>query len=120
MKRSATMIAALLAMGVMTFGCATFHHGPASGHVLEFRQQLESSSPVKEYGCTIKDLRFTNDYRKALVVFAPPDGTSRPEWEFVLFLDEFGRYVGAASQALDLTGGANFAQIRLTVVVPKK
>jgi hypothetical protein len=54
----------------------------------------------------IKDLRVSPDHKKALVVFTHPaanveksDNTlRRPDWEFVLTSDEFGRYRGSNVQ----------------------
>ena len=89
--------------------------GPAYGHEHEFRQQLADSVPMKEYGYTIKDLRFSKDYQKALVVFAHADSKARPRWEFTLTSDTFGRYCGMNMQPFYTPGTANTPGIYITV-----
>jgi hypothetical protein len=89
--------------------------GPAYGHEREFRQQLADSVPMKEYGYTIKDLRFSKDYQKALVVFVHADSKARPGWEFMLTSDTFGRYRGMNMQPFYTPGTANTPGIYITV-----
>src|SRR3954447_16149414 len=54
----------LIAAISMLAGCASPQRGIAYGHEQEFRRQLAQSIPMKEYGYTIKELRFTPDYKK--------------------------------------------------------
>ena len=49
-------------------GSASPQLGAAYDREPELRRQLAESVPMKDYGYTIKDLRFTPDYRKALVI----------------------------------------------------
>jgi Domain of unknown function (DUF4177) len=101
--------------------------GAAYGREEELRRQLAESVPMKDYGYTIKDLRFAPDYRKALVIFTHPDHQKgldsdqrRPDWEFVLTADDFGRYHGTAMQPFYTPGTANTPPIHLTVTfLPK-
>jgi hypothetical protein len=101
--------------------------GPAYGHEQEFRQQLAESVPMKEYGYTIKDLMFSDDYRKALVVFTHTNNQEgldnshqRPDWEFSLESNGFRRYSGMAMQPFYTPGTANTPPVYVTVVVPGK
>src|SRR5881394_2259213 len=118
-----TTTALLLIACALFIGCTTTaRKGPAFGHEQEFRQQLAESIPVKEYGYTIKDLRFSEDYRKALVVFTHRDNKPgldhahrRPDWEFTLVLDDFGRYRGMSMQPFYTPGTANTPGVDITV-----
>lgn len=92
--------------------------GPAYGREQELRQQLAQSIPMKEYGYTIRELRFSPDYKKALVMFTHADTRARPDWEFVLMADDFGRYRGTSGQPFYTPGTANTPPIYLTVVLP--
>jgi hypothetical protein len=83
---------AILAAITLLVGCATPHRGPACGHEQEFRQQLADSVPVKGWGYKIQDLRFSEDYHKALVTFAVPGKAVGRE--AVLKEDDFRRYSG--------------------------
>jgi hypothetical protein len=103
--------------------------GPAYGHEQEFRWQLAESIPVREYGYTIKELMFTDDYRKALVVFTHTNDQARlsqdnrqrrPDWEFTLDSNGFRRYRGFAMQPFYTPGSANTPPIYVTVVLPDK
>ena len=71
----------------------TLNRGPAYGHTQEFRQQLADSVPVKGWGYKIQDVRFSEDYHKALVIFAVPGKT--PVQDAVLEDDGFRRYKGS-------------------------
>lgn len=111
----------------MLIGCASSPKGLAYGHEQEFRRQLAESIPVKDYGYTIKDLRFSPDYKKALVVFTHPDhkegldnSRRRPDLEFVLSADEFGRYRGMTIQPFYTPGTANTPPVNITVTLPQK
>jgi serine/threonine protein kinase len=106
---------------------ATF--GPAYGHEQEFLRQLAESIPVREYGYTIKELMFTDDYRKALVVFTHTNDQARlsqdnrqrrPDREFTLDSNGFRRYRGFAMQPFYTPGSANTPPIYITVVLPDK
>jgi hypothetical protein len=122
------ILTALLITGCTAFvGCATARKGPAYGHEQEFRRQLAESTPVREYGYTVKDLRFSEDYRKALVVLTHTNNQPgldnsqrRPDWEFTLILDEFGRYRGGAGQPFYTPGTANTPVIYITVTMRNK
>ncbi len=74
-------------------GCATRQKGPAYGAEQEFRRQLETNRVVTYYGYKVQEVRFSGDYEKALVVFAPK---SHPEMrpEVVLEHNGFGKYEG--------------------------
>jgi hypothetical protein len=121
-------LAFLLGAGLTIFiGCASPQRGPAYKHEPELRQQLAESAPMKDYGYTIKDLRFSPDYKKALVVFTHPDHRQdldyshrRPDWEFVLTADEFGRYRGTSMQPFYTPGTASTPSISITATFPPK
>jgi hypothetical protein len=106
--------------------CASPQRGMAYGREQEIRRQLGESRPVRDYGYIIKDMRFSTDYKKALVVFThpepkteTPDNTSRrPDWEFVLTMDEFGRYRGSNVQPFYTPGTANTPSVSITVTFP--
>jgi hypothetical protein len=115
-----TTAALLLIVLTMLAGCASPQRGAAYGHEQELRRQLAESTPMREYGYTIKELRFTPDYKKALVVFSHTDAKTRPEWEFVLTADDFGRYRGMSGQPFYTPGTANTPPIYLTVTLPPK
>ena len=122
-------IVATLLVTVLTMlaGCASPQRGTAYARERELRRQLAESIPMKDYGYTIKELRFTPDYKKALVVFTHPNNQEgldnsrrRPDWEFVLTADEFRRYRGSAMQPFYTPGTANTPPIYLTVTFPPK
>jgi len=69
-------------------------------------------------GYTISELRFTPDYKKALVELIHADTNRRPGWKFVLFADDFGGYHGEAQQPFYTPGTANRPPIHLTVTLP--
>ena len=124
-----TPIVATLLVTVLTMlaGCASPPRGAAYGREQELRRQLAESIPMKEYGYTIKELRFSPDYKKALVVFTHPDhqdalemSRRRPDWEFVLTADEFGRYRGMSGQPFYTPGTANTPPVYVTVAFPPK
>lgn len=118
----------LLGVALMMFvGCASPQRGTAYGHEQELRQQLAESAPMKDHGYTIKDLRITPDYKKALVVFTHPDhrqdldnSRRRPDWEFVLTVDEFGRYRGQSMQPFYSHGTAITPPVYVTVTFPQE
>ena len=94
-----TMTAAMLLAAIMILtGCASPQRGDAYGHEQEFRRQLAESVPVREHGYDIKDLRFSPDYKKALILFTHTDTKARPDSEVVLTADDFGRYTGELTQ----------------------
>ena len=86
---------AIVALSVITLltGCATAKRGPAYRHELQFREQLASITLVKALGYRIEDIRFSQDYQKALVMFADPAQTNTSR-EVVLEHDGFRRYRG--------------------------
>ena len=83
----------MLAAMTLIVGCATQPRGPAYRHEREFRQQVAESLPVKDWGYTIQEVKFSADYHKVLVVFAVPGKTNLTE--VVLEDDGFGRYDGS-------------------------
>ena len=94
-----TMTAAMLLATIMILtGCTSPQRGDAYGHEQEFRRQLAESVPVREHGYEIKDLRFSPDYKKALVLFTHTDTKARPDSEVILQADDFGRYTGGFRQ----------------------
>ena len=107
-------------------GWVNTHQGPAHRHQTEFREELAQSIPVREFGYRIKDLRFSEDYQKALVVFAHPSNMAsvpqnqrRPDWEFILEHDSFARYVGMSTQPFYTPGTASTPPVRITVTLPQ-
>ena len=117
----------LVAMLTILAGCASPQRGAAYGREQELRKQLAESIPMKDYGYTIKELRFSPDYKKALVVFSHPgnqaelDNTRRrPDWEFVLTADEFGRYRGMTMQPFYTPGTASTPPVYVTATFPPK
>ncbi len=93
MKTKSTV--GILAILTVIGGCATHPKGPAYGNEREFRQQIEASVPVKDWGYRVQEIRFSADYHKALVTFAVPDKTNLTE--VVLEDDGFRRYKGVLS-----------------------
>src|SRR5258705_1577152 len=125
--KALTTFPLLLVALTMVVGCASPQRGAAYGREQEIRRQLAGSIPMKDYGYTIKELRFSSDYKKALVVFTHPnrqeglDNSQRkPDWEFVLTADEFGRYRGMTMQPFYTPGTANTPPVHLTVTLPPK
>jgi hypothetical protein len=124
----ALFVASLLgAVLTMFLGCASPQRGATYGQEREIRRQLAESIAVREYGYTIKELRFTPDYIKVLVVFTHADHRPefdstrrRPNWEFVLAEDEFGRYRGSSGQPFYTPGTANTPPVYITVTLPVK
>jgi hypothetical protein len=92
--KTSTIAEMLLAATMIFTGCASPQRGDAYGHEQEFRRQLAKTDLVREHGYGVKDLRFSADYKKALVVFADTDSKARPDLEVVLTADDFGRYQG--------------------------
>lgn len=137
------MIPAILAATVVLFvGCASpkshsrgdlpdsglvdANKGPAYRHQTVFRDDLGQSIPVKDFGYRIKDLRFSEDYQRALVVFAHPSNMisvpqneRRPEWEFILEHDGFARYTGTTIQPFYTPGTASTPPVRVVVTLPQ-
>ena len=111
-----TSAAWLLAVHVILSGCASTSSTTLRDE--QFRKQLEQSVPVKDYGYTVQDLRFSPDAKKALVVFVNPDPKTRPNWEFVLTADDFRRYRGASAQPFYTPGTANTPVIPILVTLP--
>ena len=113
-------------LGIVTIftlvaSCATQHKGPAYGHEQEFRRQLEASRVVTYYEWKVQEIRFSHDYEKVLVVFAPKSHPAmRPE--VVLEYNGFGEYEGTLY--LTQTGareeGGTAPQEILRVVFPRK
>jgi hypothetical protein len=98
MKKNITL--GMLAAVALLVGCSSHHKGPAYGHEQEFRQQVEASIPVQKWGFKIQDIRFTDDYEKALVVF---DAAGKRQ-EMILEDDGFHRYGGKAVRLLSDPG----------------
>ena len=122
-----SILVLLLAAALVSFvGCASPSRDGAHGREQELRKQLAQSVPMKKYGYTIKDLRFAPDNKKVLVVFTHPDheevadnSRRRPDWEFVLTLDEFGRYRGSSTQPFYTPGTASTPPVTITATFPK-
>lgn len=111
----------LLVILMLLTGCASPpEQGPAYGRHEEFLQQLSATVPMKDYGYTIKMLRFSDDFQEVLVVFTHADAKSRPDWEFILKEDEFGRYRGMSMQPFYTPGTANTPPIQITVELTPK
>ena len=111
--------AALLFICLATLiGCVSPPRGAASSRENEFHRQLADTLPMRDYGYMLDVLRFSPDSKKALVVFTHPDTRTRPDWEFVLTEDEFGRYRGASIQPFYTPGTANTPAIQITVSLP--
>ena len=115
---------AVLLVTVITIltGCASPQRGAANDREQELRRQLAESISMKDYGYTIKEVRFAPDHTKALVVFSHPDKQDgldyshrRPDWEFVLTADEFGRYRGGTIQPFYTPGTASTPRVDITV-----
>lgn len=66
----------LLSVILLLAGCATPERGPAYGHESEFRQQLTDDAMVKHLGYTVRDVRFSDDYQKAVAILAVPANTN--------------------------------------------
>ena len=111
-----TSAALLLAAHAILTGCAST--SPTTLRDEQFRKQLEQSIPVKDFGYTVQDLRFSPDSKKALVVFVNPDPKTRPSWEFVLTADDFQRYRGFSMQPFATPGTANTPPIQILVTLP--
>ncbi len=114
------ILAIIMAFGLL-IGCATPHKGPAYGAEQEFRRQLENSRVVTYYGWKVQEVRFSHDYEKALVVFAPKQHPAmRPE--VVLEHNGFGTYEGTLY--LTETGAKEDSeaapQTTIRVVFPRK
>lgn len=107
-------------------GLVSTNRGPAYRYPAEFRDELAQSVPVREFGYRIKDLRFNEDYQKALVVFTHPSNLAsvpqsqrRPDWEFILEHDGFTRYLGTSGQPFYTPGTASTPPVRITVTLPQ-
>lgn len=125
MKR-ATFVVWLLTVLALWAGCASPQRA-TSAREQEFRTQLAESIPLKTYGYAIKDLRFSPDNKKALVVFTHPDHQEgldtahrRPDWEFILTADEFGRYRGMNGQPFYTPGTASTPVVSVIVTLPSR
>ena len=91
-------IATVGVLAALTFlaGCATHHEakGPAYGREEVFRQQLANSKPVKQWAYTIEDVRFSDDYRRADVVFGVPGQTPARREVSLIYEDGEHAYIG--------------------------
>jgi hypothetical protein len=74
----------------------------------------------------MKDLRFSEDYQRALVIFthasnmrSVPEAQRRPDWEFILEHDGFARYTGMSMQPFYTSGTASTPPVRITVTLPQ-
>src|SRR5436190_12337637 len=113
--------AVLLGIGItMLTSCESSQRNTAYVREQELRRQLAESIPMKEYGYIIGEMRFTPDYKKALVVFTHTDAKARPAWEFVLTADEFGRYRGMSMQPFYTPGTSKTPPVYLTAAFPHK
>jgi hypothetical protein len=71
-RKSAPLLWALTLVIVCAPQLTTGCRGPAYGHMDLFRQELATSRPVKEWGYTVEDVKFSSDYQRAFVVFVAP------------------------------------------------
>jgi hypothetical protein len=96
-------------------------------HDREFREQVEASIPVRKWGYKIQDIRFTADYKKALLTF----NAAGKAVEATLEDDGFRRFLGAVprpdgakpppSPATDLAQYLAFtAESTITVTLAEK
>jgi hypothetical protein len=119
----------ILAAFTFLVGCTPPHRGPAYGHEQEFRRQLADSVPVKDWGFKIQDIRFSEDYYKALILFAVPGKTNMQET--VLENDGFRRYKGLTydydkmtafktNKLADMAPALQAASCAITVTIPSK
>ena len=119
----------ILAAFTFLVGCTPPHRGPAYGHEQEFRRQLADSVPVKDWGFKIQDIRFSEDYYKALILFAVPGKTNMQET--VLEDDGFRRYKGLTydydkmtafktNKLADMASALQAASCAITVTIPSK
>jgi hypothetical protein len=113
--------------GLVNSNLGNNNQGPAYRHQAAFREELSQSVPVREFGYRIKDLRFNEDYQKALVVFTHPSNLAsvpphqrRPEWEFILEHDGFARYTGTSMQPFHTPGTASTPSVRIIVTLPQR
>src|SRR6185369_8775909 len=74
-------------------GCNHNERGPAIGQQDAFRNQINESVPVKQWGYKIADVRISDDGQKALVVFDLPGKTNGIN-EVTLTNDGFRKYRG--------------------------
>jgi hypothetical protein len=107
----------ILAAFTLLVGCSSHHKGPAYGHEQEFRQQIADSVPVKDWGFKIRDIRFSDDYEKVLVIFTGA-GTNA-EHETILQDDGFRRYTGSLL-TLDSPGDVKISRAFITVTLPDR
>src|ERR1017187_1647252 len=96
MKRKIAVTGILFALALVT-SCVTQrevnNRGPAYGHEDLFRQQLTNSKPVREWGYTVDDVKFFEDYHRAVIVFGAP-GRTPSRQEATLVYDDKGSYTG--------------------------
>ena len=59
-----------IAATILLTGCSSLHtKSSPCGLAQEFRHQIEASVPVEKWGYKIEEIRFSDDRKKALVVF---------------------------------------------------
>ncbi len=85
---------ALLAIAAIALtGCSGEKKGPAYAYQDEFRKQLDESRELKERGYSVHEVRFSEDFNKALVLLVKNGASDNPK-EVVLEHDGFRRYQG--------------------------
>jgi hypothetical protein len=85
---------ALLALAAIALaGCSGEKKGPAYAYQDEFRKQLDESRELKERGYSVHEVRFSEDFNKALVLLIKEGASDNPK-EVVLEHDGFRRYKG--------------------------
>lgn len=97
-RHFATPLAILL---IALTGCSNEKKGPAYSHQEEFRKQVEASPELKERGYAVNEVRFSEDYNKALVILSK-QGSSDGSREVVLEHDGFRRYRGQFYEPINL------------------
>lgn len=117
-----TILVAITAM-MLFIGCASQHKGAAYGHENLFRQQIAETVLVKDWGYKIKDVRFSDDYRKALVTFTLPDKPNVTK-DLILEDDGFRRYQGKVIDLDRMTANGSqkpdFFNAFVTVTLPDR
>src|SRR5260370_25220766 len=83
--------AALTALTLLT-GCNSPLHAAGFAYKDLFRQQIEESVPVKDWGYKVQEIRLSDDSHKALIVLLAPARTI-PQ-DLILNDDGFRRYTG--------------------------
>ena len=90
-------ITVLLFVVLTLMSCTSAPKGPAYDFRATFPALLEQHPRLVELGAKVKEVRFSGDYEKVLVIVETPDPQPAGAYivpEFVLTHDGFGRYFG--------------------------